>query len=94
MQASYEKIYGYQPNSKVTDHNAIDLDQRDMEAELSESTVDYANAKLICECPPHSIPIGTGTVAWPRVGGRSDAAFERAHCPPRRHQRWPLQVVR
>jgi len=36
--ASEVKIAGYEPTLKVTDHNAIDLDQKEMETALSEST--------------------------------------------------------
>ena len=51
---SFEAIYNYVPNSKVTPHNAIDLDQRDMEAALSATTVDYASAKNVYLNGAHS----------------------------------------
>ena len=35
---TYERIYGYLPYSKVTDHNAIDLDQAAMETQLGLRT--------------------------------------------------------
>jgi hypothetical protein len=50
--ASYEAIAGYYPNSAVTDHNAIDLDQRDFEAALADS--DYAAATAIYQNGGHS----------------------------------------
>ena len=53
-QASYEAIYGYVPNSKVTDHNAIDLDQAAIEEQLAETTPDYTTAKAIYLSGGHS----------------------------------------
>ena len=44
----------YQPNSKVTDHNAIDLDQKALELDLGEAPVDYANAKKAFQEGGHS----------------------------------------
>jgi len=35
---SFDRIAGYEPNSKVTDHNAIDRDQKFMEIELEKNT--------------------------------------------------------
>jgi len=47
---SYEKIAGYEPGSKVTDHNALDLDQAHMESLLKvETDTSYANAKAVYE---------------------------------------------
>ena len=44
----YEKIAGYTPRSKVTDHNALDLDQAAMETELAKMTdAGFTNAKAI-----------------------------------------------
>eukprot|EP00560_Eucampia_antarctica_P008856 CAMPEP_0197822788 /NCGR_PEP_ID=MMETSP1437-20131217/52_1 /TAXON_ID=49252 ORGANISM="Eucampia antarctica, Strain CCMP1452" /NCGR_SAMPLE_ID=MMETSP1437 /ASSEMBLY_ACC=CAM_ASM_001096 /LENGTH=282 /DNA_ID=CAMNT_0043421589 /DNA_START=111 /DNA_END=955 /DNA_ORIENTATION=- len=43
---SYEKIAGYEPNSKVTDHNAIDLDQNEMMLLISDKTEDSFRAAL------------------------------------------------
>jgi len=36
--ASYERIAGYEPGSQVTDHNAIDLDQKSIETQLALQT--------------------------------------------------------
>jgi len=45
---SYDRIAGYEPNSKVTDHNALDRDQKFMEIELSKGTpTGLARAKRI-----------------------------------------------
>ena len=44
----------YQPNSKVTDHNALDLDQKALEADLAETPVDYVNAKKVFQEGGHS----------------------------------------
>jgi len=46
---SAEKIAGYEPQSQVTDHNAIDKDQAAMETALKKATPDYATAKAIYE---------------------------------------------
>jgi len=47
---SYSKIGGYIPNSVVTDHNALDLDQYYMEVELAKKTsTGQANALAIYE---------------------------------------------
>jgi hypothetical protein len=54
--ASYDPIAGYKPGSKVTSHNAIDLDQKAMEAYLGKSTVDYTNAKGVYESGGNSKP--------------------------------------
>jgi len=44
----YEKIAGYAPRSKVTDHNALDLDQAAMEVELALMTsAGFTNAQAI-----------------------------------------------
>ena len=54
-QASYEVIFNYVPNSKVTDHNAIDLDQEAMETELGKRTdAGMLVAKAIYEQGGHS----------------------------------------
>jgi hypothetical protein len=47
--ASYEDIAGYAPGSKVTDHNAIDLDQKALEEFLAATTTMYAEAKDVYE---------------------------------------------
>jgi len=47
---SAEEIAGYSPASTVTDHNAIDLDQKFMEIELAKgTTTGNANARAIYE---------------------------------------------
>jgi hypothetical protein len=47
---TYELIAGYTPRSKVTDHNALDLDQAAMETELALKTAaGFADAKAIYE---------------------------------------------
>lgn len=47
--ASYEMIAGYEPGSQVTDHNAIDLDQKAMETALGlgDSDAVYTQAMAI-----------------------------------------------
>jgi len=45
--ASYAAIAGYKPGSKVTSHNAIDLDQKALELALAQSTIDYTLVKNI-----------------------------------------------
>lgn len=49
---SYEKIAGYEPNSDVTQHNRLDLDQKEMEDHLK--VPDFAKAKAIYEKGAHS----------------------------------------
>jgi hypothetical protein len=52
---SYVRIAGYGPGSKVTDHNAIDLDQAAMEGQLSKKNDDgFEVAKAIYEQGAHS----------------------------------------
>ena len=47
---SFERIAGYEPGSQVTDHAAIDLDQKAIETELKKATDEgFANAKNIYE---------------------------------------------
>jgi hypothetical protein len=49
-QASYERIAGYEPGSQVTDHNAIDLDQKAMETALGfGTTASFVDAKACYE---------------------------------------------
>ena len=74
---AFESIFGYYPNSKVTDHNAIDLDQRDMEAELSEATPDYVGAKAIYENGGHSKMYATITY---NAGASFPAYTKSARC--------------
>ena len=42
ISGSYDRIAGYAPGSQVTDHNAVDLDQKVMEDHLSAG--DFAKA--------------------------------------------------
>jgi len=63
--ASYEKISGYAPDSQVTDHNAVDLDQRDMEALLGQSPPDYSNAKAVYSQGGHSKSYAEFTLSSP-----------------------------
>jgi hypothetical protein len=47
---SFESIAGYTPGSQVTDHNAIDLDQQEIEVQLSDGTDDSISiAKAVYE---------------------------------------------
>eukprot|EP00979_Chaetoceros_neogracilis_P016371 scaffold7863_cov244-Chaetoceros_neogracile.AAC.1 len=53
--ASFERMAGYEPMSQVTDHNAIDLDQKSMEEQLALGTADgFQNAQNIYEQGGHS----------------------------------------
>jgi len=61
-EASYDRIAGYAPGSKVTDHNAIDLDQAQLEAALGKDTVDYATAKAVYTKGGNSKSYATVTV--------------------------------
>lgn len=45
--ASWSTIASYAPGSKVTDHNALDLDQKALELLLSGATIDYAQVRDI-----------------------------------------------
>jgi hypothetical protein len=48
--ASFTKIAGYEPNSQVTDHNALDLDQKALESALGEDQQSsYDNAIKVYE---------------------------------------------
>eukprot|EP00544_Gedaniella_sp_CCMP2646_P002188 CAMPEP_0202507198 /NCGR_PEP_ID=MMETSP1361-20130828/51594_1 /ASSEMBLY_ACC=CAM_ASM_000849 /TAXON_ID=210615 /ORGANISM="Staurosira complex sp., Strain CCMP2646" /LENGTH=557 /DNA_ID=CAMNT_0049141305 /DNA_START=2378 /DNA_END=4051 /DNA_ORIENTATION=- len=72
---SFEKIAEYEPLSKVTDHNAIDLDQMAMEEQLGLETTDsYAKAKNIYQNGAHSKPIAEVTI----TGGAPAAIPEGA----------------
>jgi len=47
---SFEKVAGYEPGSQVTDHCAIDLDQKAMESQLALKTdASFQNARRIYE---------------------------------------------
>lgn len=53
--ASYPMIAGYEPGSSVTDHNAMDLDQKAFEAQLGLATADsFTQAKAIYNGGGHS----------------------------------------
>jgi len=63
---SYKSIAGYTPNSKVTDHNALDLDQKSIEAALKEgggTDTGYDNARKIYTEGGHSKSYASITVA-------------------------------
>ena len=47
ISGSYDKIAGYAPGSQVTDHNAVDLDQKVMEDHLKAG--DFAKAMDVYE---------------------------------------------
>lgn len=47
--ASWGMIAGYAPGSKVTSHNAIDLDQKALELALGQTPIDYTLVKNIYE---------------------------------------------
>jgi len=52
---SFEFIAGYRPESQVTDHNAIDLDQQVIEAQIGAGTNgSFENAKAVYEEGGHS----------------------------------------
>merc|ERR1711935_1223249 len=63
---SFELIAGYEPLSQVTDHNAIDLDQEAMEAQLALANDDaYTVAKAIYEEGAFSKSVATVTLSAP-----------------------------
>jgi len=65
-QLSLEQIAGYEPLSQVTDHNAIDLDQEAMEAQLSLANEDaYANALRIYTEGAYSKSVAEITLSSP-----------------------------
>lgn len=52
---SYEFIAGYRPDSQVTDHNAIDLDQAAIESLVGDETQDsFDKARIVYEQGGHS----------------------------------------
>jgi len=64
--ASYEMIANYEPQSQVTDHNAIDLDQEAMENQLALANEEaYANALAIYSEGAHSKSTAKVTLASP-----------------------------
>jgi len=69
VSASRPMIAGYEPGSSVTDHNAIDLDQKAFEAQLGLATADsFTKAKEIYNGGGHSksyatIELTSGLVA-------------------------------
>jgi hypothetical protein len=78
--SSYERIAGYSPRSKVTDHNAIDLDQAAMEAELARKTAaGFTSAKAIYEQGGNSKSYATFTVPGTDTAGSQTPAFTTSH---------------
>lgn len=66
---SYELIAFYEPKSQVTDHNAIDLDQSELEDQLAiGSSVSLNNAKRIYEEGGHSKSVAKVTLSTPLTG--------------------------
>jgi hypothetical protein len=70
---SFERIVGYQPTTQVTDHAAIDLDQRMMEQQMAKGNLiagrnvyeqgghsySFAEIKLTNNPPGNNWPVGT-----------------------------------
>lgn len=54
--ASWSKIAGYAPGSKVTSHNALDLDQKAIELALGQSSIDYSLVSNIYSSGGNSKP--------------------------------------
>mmetsp|Transcript_36492 Transcript_36492/g.40608 ORF Transcript_36492/g.40608 Transcript_36492/m.40608 type:complete len:513 (+) Transcript_36492:131-1669(+) len=79
--ASYEMIANYEPQSQVTDHNAIDLDQEAMENQLALANEEaYANALAIYSLGAHSkssakvtlvSPLASAATKGTKVTGRN-----------------------
>jgi len=61
--ASYPSIAGYEPGSDVTQHNRIDLDQKEMEEWLKKVPPNFPVAKAIYENGAHSGAYARLTVA-------------------------------
>jgi len=69
---SYETIAFYEPKSQVTDHNAIDLDQADMEDQLSiGSDVSFEKARRIYADGGHSKSVAVVKLTTPLTRGLS-----------------------
>jgi len=67
---SYETIVFYEPKSQVTDHNAIDLDQAQMEDQLSiGSDVSFEKARRIYADGGHSKSVAVVKLTTPLTGG-------------------------
>lgn len=63
---AYELIAGYEPQSQVTDHNAIDLDQEEMEEQLDlDNDEGFENALAIYSEGAHSKSVATVTLDAP-----------------------------
>jgi len=74
---SYAKIAGYEPGSDVTSHNALDLDQKMLEAHLKKTPPDFANAKLVYTVGGHSGALATMlTSALPTAFNKSAVAVQ------------------
>lgn len=67
---SYELIAFYEPKSQVTDHNAIDLDQSEMEDQLSiGSEASFERARKIYTDGGHSKSVAVVTLSTPLTRG-------------------------
>jgi hypothetical protein len=72
--ASWANIAGYAPGSKVTSHNAIDLDQKAIENVLAVTPIQYTNVKNIYEQGGNSKTYAEFTVSSLSVAlSKSDA---------------------
>jgi hypothetical protein len=60
--ASWANIAGYEPGSKVTSHNAIDLDQKAIEIALGATSIDYTLVQNIYSNGGNSKPYAEFTV--------------------------------
>ena len=68
---SFQKITGYEPGTQVTDHAAIDLDQRAIESFLAEQTESsFAKARNVYASGAHSKSVATVTLT---TGGLTSA---------------------
>ena len=73
VSGSYDRIAGYAPGSQVTDHNAVDLDQKVMEDYLKAR--DFAKAKDVYEQGGNSKSYAALTVPPIRKGIQKGAAM-------------------
>lgn len=70
---SFEKITGYEPGTQVTDHAAIDLDQRAIESFLADQTESsFSKALRVYENGAHSKSIATVTLTSPLTSALAD----------------------
>ena len=63
ISGSYDRIAGYAPGSQVTDHNAVDLDQKVMETHLKAN--DFAKALDVYDKGGNSKSYAELTIAAP-----------------------------